>query len=45
MKEKRRWKGMENGADMTSKDDTLGSYTGVVSGDVYEKPVQDADDL
>lgn len=25
--------------------DTLGSYTGVNSEDIFEKPIQDADDL
>ena len=25
--------------------DSLGSYTGVNSDDIYEKPIQDADDL
>ncbi len=30
---------------MRSREDTLGSYTGVCSTDEYEQPVQDADDL
>ncbi len=30
---------------MRWQDDTLGSYTGVVCNDCYDKPIQDADDL
>ena len=40
-----RSKKLDKGADMRSKEDSLGSYTGVNTDDVYEKPVQDADDL
>ena len=35
----------KKGADMQSYEDSLGSYTGVNTDDVYEKPVQEADDL
>ena len=38
-------KKLDRGADMRSKEDSLGSYTGVNSEDKYEKPEQDADDL
>ncbi len=31
--------------DFESNFDSQGSYTGVNSDDIYEKPVQDADDL
>ena len=37
--------GLEKGAKMRSKEDSLGSYTGVNSNGEYEKPIQDADDL
>ena len=30
---------------MRSKDDSLGSYTGINTDDIYETPIQDADDL
>ena len=40
MKEK-----LKRGANMRSKGDSLGSYTGVNSDNEYEKPEQDADDL
>ena len=40
MKEK-----LHRGANMRSKGDSLGSYTGVNSDNKYEKPEQDADDL
>ena len=30
---------------MKSSYDVLGSYTGTSSDDIYEKPIQDADDL
>ena len=33
------------GAEMRSKEDYLGSYTGVCAENEYERPVQDADDL
>ena len=36
---------LHRGANMRSKEDSLGSYTGVNSDDKYEKPEQDADDL
>lgn len=36
---------LDRGADMRSKEDLLGSYTGVSAEDRYEIPVQDADDL
>ncbi len=36
---------LAKGAKMRSEEDALGSYTGVVSDDCHEKPVQDADDL
>ena len=36
---------LKKGAKMSSRDDVLGSYTGVSTEDGYEKPVQDADDL
>lgn len=38
-------KKLNKGADMRSKEDSLGSYTGVNSENEYEKPEQDADDL
>ena len=38
-------KRLTKGADMRSKDDYFGSYTGTCSDDKFEKPVQDADDL
>ena len=38
-------KRLKRGSDMASREDSLGSYTGVNSDDPYEKPVQDADDL
>ena len=38
-------KKFNRGADMRSKGDSLGSYTGVNSANEYEKPEQDADDL
>lgn len=38
-------KSLQKGADMRSDEDSLGSYTGICSEDIYEKPVQDADDL
>jgi len=38
-------KPLKKGAEMRSKDDSLGSYTGINTDDRYEKPVQDADDL
>lgn len=40
-----RTKKLGNGADMRSKVDDLGSYTGVNSQNKFEKPEQDADDL
>ena len=36
---------LKRGAKMRSKEDTLGSYTGICEGNDYEMPVQDADDL
>lgn len=36
---------LSKGAKMRSEEDSLGSYTGVCSGNEYETPVQDADDL
>ncbi len=42
---KKRKKPLCQGADMCSEEDSLGSYTGVSSENMYEKPVQDADDL
>lgn len=36
---------LKKGAKMRSDEDALGSYTGVCSGNEYERPVQDADDL
>lgn len=44
MKENKK-RSLSDGAEMKSDEDTLGSYTGVYSEDIYEKPVQDADDL
>lgn len=44
MKESKR-RSLADGAEMKSEEDALGSYTGVYSEDIYEKPVQDADDL
>ncbi len=41
---KRKVSALEKGAKMGSKEDMLGSYTGV-SSDEHEKPIQDADDL
>lgn len=41
----KKMKSLPNGAKMRSKDDALGSYTGVVTDDCYDKPIQDADDL
>ena len=38
-------KKLNRGADMRSKGDSLGSYTGVNTQNEYEKPEQDADDL
>ncbi len=35
----------KRGAEMRSREDALGSYTGVCADNAYEKPVQDADDL
>ncbi len=35
----------KTGAKMRSDEDTLGSYTGVPTGDEESMPVQDADDL
>lgn len=43
MKQKK--KALEKGADMRSDHDETGSYTGIYTQDMYEKPVQDADDL
>ena len=40
-----RRKKLESGADMRSRDDSLGSYTGVKPQNKFEKPEQDADDL
>ncbi len=40
-----RHKKLCKGADMRSKDDSLGSYTGVNTQNKFEKPEQDADDL
>lgn len=37
--------GLNKGAKMRSEEDALGSYTGVVSDDCHDKPIQDADDL
>ena len=42
MKEK---KSLKKGADMKSEEDAFGGYTGVCADNIYEKPVQDADDL
>lgn len=36
---------LTGGADMRSGEDSLGSYTGVVTDDCHDKPIQDADDL
>lgn len=36
---------LKKGAKMSSREDVLGSYTGVYTEDGYEVPVQDADDL
>lgn len=44
MKNKKKTR-LEQGAEMRSEEDSLGSYTGVSSEDLYERPVQDADDL
>ncbi len=41
----KRKKPLDRGADMRSEEDSLGSYTGISTKDVYEQPVQDADDL
>ncbi len=41
---KSRENALEKGAKMRSKEDSLGSYTGVTS-DEFEVPTQDADDL
>lgn len=41
----KRKKPLDQGADMRSEEDSLGSYTGISTEDVYEQPVQDADDL
>ncbi len=38
-------KPLDSGADMRQKDDPFGSYTGVVTDDCHDKPIQDADDL
>lgn len=38
-------KGLKQGSAMQSKDDVLGSYTGVAVGNCHDKPIQDADDL
>lgn len=38
-------KKLAKGAKMRSKDDFLGSYTGICADSDYDKPVQDADDL
>lgn len=43
MREKK--KSLQKGADMRSDEDSLGSYTGICSENIYEQPVQDADDL
>ncbi len=42
---KRKKSALRNGADMRDINDPFGSYTGVASGDCYEDPIQDADDL
>ena len=36
---------LKKGSKMRSKEDALGSYTGVCPENGHEKPVQDADDL
>ena len=36
---------LKRGANMRSKEDLLGSYTGVSDENEHEIPVQDADDL
>ncbi len=36
---------LQTGADMRSKEDVLGSYTGIDGEDPADRPVQDADDL
>lgn len=38
-------KSLKSGAKMRSEEDVFGSYTGVVTDDCYDKPIQDADDL
>ncbi len=38
-------KTLRKGASMRSREDLLGSYTGIPSGDAREIPTQDADDL
>ena len=38
-------KALKNGAKMRSKEDSLGSYTGVTAQNAEEIPTQDADDL
>lgn len=43
--QKSKKRALKKGADMQSQEDSLGSYTGVNTDDIYEKPVQDADDL
>lgn len=45
MSKRSRKKPLQNGAQMQSSEDALGSYTGVAYGDCYDSPVQDADDL
>ncbi len=38
-------KALEKGAKMRSKEDSLGSYTGICTDGACEVPIQDADDL
>ncbi len=38
-------KALEKGAKMRSREDSLGSYTGITVSDACEMPTQDADDL